>query len=63
MAEVGESAGVPVVDLYGRMRDPAVYTDAGHVNARGMVQKAQIVYDAISARVAGMVERLGETGG
>jgi hypothetical protein len=55
-AEVAASHGVPLIELYERMRDPAVYMDAAHLNVQGMMSKAQLVYEdvlPVAERVAG----------
>jgi hypothetical protein len=57
MDEVGERHGVTVVDLYSQMTNPEVFADAAHVETRGMMQKAQIVFDAIRPVVQELLER------
>lgn len=52
---VGRAENVPVVDLAARLRDPALFVDAAHVNARGMAQKAQGVYEALLPLVSAML--------
>jgi lysophospholipase L1-like esterase len=47
MREVGGRLELPVVPLYEEMRDPRAYIDAAHTNPRGMMQKAQAVYEAL----------------
>ena len=47
MRELGEDLGVQVVATYDAMRDPASFIDAAHVKQAGMMQKAQLVYDAL----------------
>jgi len=56
MSEIAERHGVTVVDLYSRMRDPEIYVDAAHVDTRGMMQKAQIVFDTIRPVVQEILE-------
>jgi hypothetical protein len=57
MDEVGARNGLIVVDLYSRMRAPAVFLDAAHVNEEGMWQKAQYVFEAIEPRVKALGKR------
>lgn len=47
MTELAEAHDVALVDAYSRMRAPASYLDAAHLNQEGMVQKAQAVADVI----------------
>jgi hypothetical protein len=56
MSEVADRHGITVVDLYSRMRDPEIYVDAAHVDTRGMMQKAQFVFDTILPVVERMLE-------
>jgi len=51
MAELAVERDVLLIDLYPAMRDPGVYSDAAHVKLPGMIQKAQIVFEAILPRV------------
>ena len=44
-----------MVALAARLRDPGLFVDAAHVNAKGMAQKAQGVYEALLPLVAEMV--------
>lgn len=53
--EIGRAEGVPVVELSARLRDPALFVDAAHVNAQGMARKAQGVYDALLPLVSEML--------
>lgn len=53
--EIGTAEGVPVVALAARLRDPGLFVDAAHVNAKGMAQKAQGVYEALLPLVAEMI--------
>ena len=53
--EIGKAENVAVVGLHARMRDPELFVDAAHVNARGMAQKAQGVYEALLPIVTGML--------
>jgi hypothetical protein len=45
-----------VVDLYSRMMAPEVFLDAAHVDPRGMMQKAQVVFDTIRPAVQELLE-------
>jgi lysophospholipase L1-like esterase len=53
--EIGTAEGVPVVGLAARLRDPALFVDAAHVNQKGMAQKAQGVYEALLPLVSGVI--------
>ena len=53
MREIAEKRGIPVVSLYEKMRDPAAFRDAAHVNSLGMAQKAQAVYDSLLPMIDG----------
>jgi hypothetical protein len=53
--EIGAAQGVPVVGLADRLRDPALFVDAAHVNQKGMAQKAQGVYEALLPLVSAML--------
>ena len=55
LREIGTAEGVPVVELSTRLRDPALFVDAAHVNAKGMAQKAQGVYEALLPVVSDML--------
>jgi hypothetical protein len=44
-----------VVGLAARLRDPALFVDAAHVNQKGMAQKAQGVYEALLPLVSGVI--------
>ncbi len=52
--EIAGREGILLIDLYSRMRDPAVYLDAVHVDDRGMEQKSRLVSEAIRPVIAGL---------
>jgi hypothetical protein len=56
MAELAAERDVMLIDLYPAMRDPDVYSDAAHVKVPGMMQKAQMVFEAILPQVREMTE-------
>ena len=47
MAEVAAEHGATWVPLYARMRDPAHYKDAAHLDQAGMLLKAQLIAERI----------------
>jgi lysophospholipase L1-like esterase len=56
MEELGRELDIPVVRLYEQMRDPEAFIDAAHVTPKGMMQKAQAVFDAVLPLAESLVE-------
>jgi hypothetical protein len=55
LRETGGRLGVQVVPVYDQMRDPDMFIDAAHVTQKGMLRKAQLVYDAVLPTVKQML--------
>ncbi len=49
---VAEEEGLLYIDLYTRMRDPRLFTDAAHASKRGMAMKAVLIHRALDKNLS-----------